>query len=388
MIEVDIRRRIGDFALDVSFACDGGGVIALFGRSGAGKTMLVDLLAGLARPDEGRITIAGRTLFDSSAGIDVAPEHRRLGYVFQDARLFPHLSVRGNLRYGMRRGNDGRSRAEFDRIVGLLGLEALLARRPQRLSGGERQRVAIGRALLASPELLLMDEPLASLDAPRKDEILAFIERLRDELAIPIVYVSHIMDEVIRLADEMVVLSDGKIAATGPIEEVTSRLDLRPLTGRHEAGAVLAARVEGHDERFDLTHLAFAGGRLCVSRLDLPAGAALRVRIRARDVSLALDPPQRSSVLNVFHGSVVDVGAEPGPQVDVLLDVGTPGNKAPLWARITRKSLTDLGLAPGTEVYALVKSVALDRHSMGRGAAAGRFEGPGRPDEAEKPNEE
>ncbi|MFQ5958974.1 MAG: molybdenum ABC transporter ATP-binding protein [Alphaproteobacteria bacterium] len=375
MIAVDVRRRIGDFALDVDFACDGGGVIALFGRSGAGKTTLVDLLAGLSRPDEGRIAVAGRTLFDSAAGIDVPPERRRLGYVFQDSRLFPHFDVRGNLRYGMRRGGDGRSRAEFDRIVGLLGLEPLLARRPQRLSGGERQRVAIGRALLASPELLLMDEPLASLDAPRKDEILAFIERLRDELAIPIVYVSHIMDEVIRLADEMVVLSDGKIAATGPVEEVTSRLDLRPLTGRHEAGAVLAARVEGHDERFDLTHLAFAGGRLSVSRLDLAPGAGLRVRIRARDVSLALEPPRLSSVLNVFRGAVVDVGSEPGPQVDVLLDVGTAEVKAPLWARITRKSLADLELAPGKEVYALVKSVALDRHSMGRATAAGRFEG-------------
>ncbi len=372
-IEVDVRCRFGDFALDVAFASAGSGITALFGRSGSGKTSVVNLIAGLERPDEGRIVVAGRTLFDSRAGIDVPPEHRRLGYVFQDSRLFPHLSVRSNLRYGMRRGVDGC--VSFERIVELLGLEDLLDRRPQRLSGGEAQRVAIGRALLACPQLLLMDEPLASLDAARKDEILTFIERLRDELALPIVYVSHIMDEVVRLADEMVVLSNGRVAAAGPIEEMTSRLDLRPLTGRHEAGAVVAARVEAHDDTYGLTYLAFPGGRLSVPRLDLPAGVDIRVRVRARDVSLALEPPRRMSMLNVFRGTVVDIGAEPGPQVDVLLDVGTAERKVILWARITRKSVVELGLAPGTEAFALVKAVALDRTSLGRAAAGGRFEG-------------
>ena len=373
MIEVDVRRRLDRFTLDVRFACAETGVVALFGRSGAGKTTVVNMLAGLERPDSGRIVIAGRTLFDSERGIDVAPERRRLGYVFQDGRLFPHLSVRGNLRYGMRGGADAEPIIGFDRVVGLLGLEELLDRRPHRLSGGEGQRVAIGRALLASPRLLLMDEPLASLDAPRKDEILSFIEQLRDELAIPIVYVSHVMDEVIRLADEMVALSDGRVAAVGPVEEMTSRLDLRPLTGRYKAGAVLGARVEGHDDGFDLTYLTFPGGRLSVSRLDLPVGATLRVRIRARDVSLALEAPRRSSMLNVFSGAVVDISSEPGPQVDVLLDIGERGEKSSLWARITRKSAHQLGLAPGTPVYALVKSVAVDRQSLGRAFAAGRF---------------
>ena len=373
MIEVDVRRRLDRFTLDVRFACAETGVVALFGRSGAGKTTVINMLAGLERPDSGRIVVAGRTLFDSARGIDVAPEHRRLGYVFQDGRLFPHLSVRGNLRYGIRGRHDAERRIGFDRVVGLLGLEGLLDRRPHRLSGGECQRVAIGRALLASPRLLLMDEPLASLDAPRKDEILSFIEQLRDELAIPIVYVSHIMDEVIRLADEMVVLSDGRVAAVGPVEEMTSRLDLRPLTGRYEAGAVLATRIEAHDDGFDLTYLTFPGGRLSVSRLDLPVGAKLRVRIRARDVSLALEAPRRSSMLNVFSGAVVDISSEPGSQVDVLLDVGNPGEKSSLWARITRKSAHQLGLAPGTPVYALVKAVAVDRHSLGRAFAAGRF---------------
>ncbi len=372
-IEVDVRRRFGSFALDVSFASAESGVIALFGRSGAGKTSIVNLIAGLERPDEGHIVVAGRTLFDSRSGIDVPPERRRLGYVFQDSRLFPHLSVRSNLRYGMRRGEDGC--VTFDRVVGLLGLEQLLDRRPQLLSGGEAQRVAIGRALLACPKLLLMDEPLASLDAARKDEILNFIERLRDDLSLPIVYVSHIMDEVVRLADEMVVLSDGRVAAVGPVEDMTSRLDLRPLTGRHEAGAVLATRIEAHDDTFDLTYLTFPGGRLSVSRLALPLGVDIRVRVRARDVSLALEPPRRSSVLNVFRGTIVDIGAEPGSLVDVLLDVGVPEHKTILWARITRKSVQELGLAPGTKAFALVKTVALDRHSLGRVSARGRFEG-------------
>ena len=385
-MEIDVRRDFGGFALDVRFDCPTGGVTALFGRSGAGKTTLVNLIAGLDRPDEGRIVVAGRTLFDSARGIDLPPEKRRLGYVFQDARLFPHLSVAGNLRYGMRGraagDNPVDNPVDFGQVVDLLGLEGLLEGRPHRLSGGERQRVAIGRALLASPRLLLMDEPLASLDAPRKDEILDFIERLRDELDIPIVYVSHIMEEVIRLADDIVVMSEGRVAAVGAVEDITSRLDLRPLTGRHEAGAVLPARVEGHDDAFDLTYLAVPGGRLSVSRLDLEIGAALRVRVRARDVSLALEPPRRSSVLNVFHGVVADIGAESGPQVDVLIHIGDGGGDAggdggttsPLWARITRKSVHLLGLAPGTPVYALVKSVALDRHSLGRGAAGGRFE--------------
>ena len=377
-MEIDVRRRYTGFSLDVRLEFAERGVTALFGRSGSGKTTLINLLAGLERPDDGRIVVAGETLFDSARSINLPPERRHLGYVFQDSRLFPHLTVRGNLRYGMRDGGiRGGAAVDFDQAVALLGLEALLERRPHRLSGGERQRIAIGRALLASPHLLLMDEPLASLDAPRKEEIVAFIERLRDELSIPIVYVSHIMDEVIRLADDMVVLSDGRVAAQGPVESIMSRLDLRPLTGRHEAGAVLAARVESHDDAYDLTTLAVTGGQLSVSRLDLAPGEPLRVRVRARDVVLALEPPRQSSVLNVFSGTVTDIGSEPGSQVDVLVEIGGPDGTSPLWARITRKSVDRLGLAPGSAVYALIKSVALNRQSVGRSAAAGRFEGTG-----------
>ena len=256
---------------------------------------------------------------------------------------------------------------DFDDAVRLLDLRPLLRRRPRALSGGEKQRVAIGRALLAGPRLLLMDEPLASLDVSHKNEILPFVERLRDEVGLPIVYVSHAMEEVVRLADVMVLLSDGKVAAVGGVEELTSRLDLRPLTGRYEAGAVLAVRLDGHDERFGLTALTFAGNRLLVPGLDLPQGSELRVRIRARDVALSLTRPAAISVLNVFAGTIREIDAGEGPQVDVLVDVGVP-----LMARVTRRSVHDLALVPGKAVYALVKAVAVDRHSLGRRGALRR----------------
>jgi molybdate transport system ATP-binding protein len=369
MLEVDARKRLAGFDLDMSFSCESAGVIAVFGRSGAGKTTLVNMLAGLLRPDSGRIAIGDRLLFDSAGGVDLPPERRRLGYVFQEGRLFPHLSVRGNLGYGLKRVPAAERRIEMDRIVALLGLEALLARRPHDLSGGEKQRVALGRALLANPRLLLMDEPLAALDQQRKAEILPFIEQLRDELAIPIVYVSHAMEEVIRLADTLVLVSEGRTVAVGAVDELTSRLDLRPLTGRYEAGAVIEARVVGRDEVFQLSELAFPGGTLRVPGLDLAPGTELRLRIRARDVALALEPPRDISILNVFPGVIRDIGDEPGAQVDILLDLGGTS----LWARITARSRHDLGLGVGSRVYALVKAVAIDRHALGRGTGRRRF---------------
>ncbi len=369
MLEVSARKRLAAFDLDMSFSCESAGVIAVFGRSGAGKTTLVNMLAGLLRPDSGRIAVGGRTLFDSASGVDVPPERRRLGYVFQEGRLFPHLTVRGNLGYGLKRAPPDERRINLEHIVDLLGLEALLARRPHDLSGGEKQRVALGRALLANPRLLLMDEPLAALDQQRKAEVLPFIEQLRDDLGIPIVYVSHAMEEVIRLADTLVLVSDGRTVAVGAVDELTSRLDLRPLTGRYEAGAVIEARVVRHDEEFELSELAFPGGTLRVPGLDLAPGADLRIRIRARDVALALEPPKDISILNVFPGEVRDIGAEPGAQVDILLDLGGTA----LWARITARSRQDLGLTVGSRVYALVKAVAIDRHALGRSAGRPRF---------------
>ncbi len=363
MIEIDVEKQQGAFGLAAQLALPETGISALFGRSGAGKTTLVNMLAGLVRPDRGRIAVGGELLFSSERGIDLPPERRRLGYVFQEGRLFPHYSVRGNLLYGARRGA---SQIGFDAVVALLDLSALLERRPGDLSGGEKQRVAIGRALLASPRLLLMDEPLASLDAPRKAEILPFIERLRDELHVPVIYVSHAMEEIVRLADTLVLLSDGKVAAVGSVEELTSRLDLRPLTGRYEAGAVIRTTLAGHDITFGLSELAFPGGRFRVSHLPLPLGTAVRVRVRARDVALARTRPTGISIRNIFAARILEIAPDRGARVDIRLDIGPPQQQVLLWARITQRSLQELDLAVGSEVFALLKTVALDRTSLGR----------------------
>ena len=365
MIEIDVSRRLGEFQLDVAFSTDTQGITALFGRSGAGKTCIVNMLAGLLTPERGRIAVNGQVLFDSAARLNVPPERRRLGYVFQESRLFPHLNVRGNLEYGMRLVPRRERRITFDEVVEMLGIGALLTRRPHRLSGGEKQRVTIGRALLTSPRLLLMDEPLASLDGARKNEILPFIERLSDSFTVPIVYVTHAMDEIIRLADTLVLVSDGSVAATGAVEELTSRFDLRPLTGRYEAGSVIATRIAGHDERYGLSLLEFAGGVFSVPRIKAPPGTSIRVRVRARDVALALSRPADSSFANVFQGTVTEISApgedESSAQVDIKLDIGVP-----LWSRITRRSLDELSIALGSRVFALVKGTSIDRYSQAR----------------------
>ena len=359
-LEVDVRASIGGFALDARFTAPTTGITALFGRSGAGKTSLINVLAGLARPIEGRIALGDEVLFDDARGVDLPPERRRIGYVFQEGRLFPHMTVRRNLLYGANRLAPAERDARFAHIADLLGLERLLRRRPRDLSGGEKQRVAVGRALLTAPRLLLMDEPLASLDPGHKRDILPYIEKLRDAERVPIVYVTHAMEEIVRLADTLVLLSDGTVAAVGPVAELMNRLDLQPLTGRYEAGAVFEVAVAGHDAAYGLTSLAFPAGTLRVPRVDAPVGGRLRLRVRARDVSLALEPPRAISVLNVFAGTVRQVGDVTGPQVDVMVDIGVP-----LWARVTALSVHELGLAPGRPVHALVKAVAIDRHSFG-----------------------
>lgn len=360
MLDVDVAITRGAFALHASFA-SGASIVALFGRSGAGKSTIVNAIAGIARPDRGRIVVDGRVLFDSSRGIDVPPERRRVGYVFQDALLFPHLSVRGNLAYGEKLTAASERFVDRDRVLDLLGLRPLLDRGTRDLSGGERQRVAIGRALLSSPRVLLMDEPLASLDAPRKAEILQYVELLRDELRLPIVYVSHAIEEVTRLADHLVLVSDGRTVAQGPTAEVLARPELRPLTGRYEAGAVIETRVARHDEVFGLTVLAFADGELVLPNVDALIGEPVRARIRARDVSIAVERPRGLSVQNVLESTIVALTEEFGAIVDVELRVGS----TPLTARITRKAAVELALAPGKRVYALVKAVSIDRRSVG-----------------------
>ncbi len=359
-LSVRIRHRQGDFLLDAAFESSGR-LTALFGPSGSGKTSLINMIGGLIRPVEGRIASDGRVLVDTAKRVFVPKYKRRIGYVFQDARLFPHMSVGQNLGYGRFFTPAAERYAEFGAVVELLGIGHLLKRKPASLSGGEKQRVAIGRALIASPKLILMDEPLASLDDARKAEILPYIERLRDETKIPIVYVSHSVAEVARLASDVVVLSAGTVSASGPTSEILSRFDLLPEEDRGEAGALITLTIAGQDEAFGLTVLRSAGGEWRLPRVEAPAGATLRARIRARDVMLALEKPAGISALNVLAGTIAGIDAGQGPDALVSLDCG--GDR--LVARITRRSVDVLGLSIGQTVFAVVKAVAFDRGSTG-----------------------
>lgn len=356
MLDVSITKRQGDVLIDVAFTAPTAGVTALFGRSGSGKTSVVNMVAGLSRPDSGRIAVNDVALFDSAAGINLPMDKRCCGYVFQDGRLFPHMTVRANLMYGMKLVPVARRVIAFDDVVEVLGIGHLLDRRPARLSGGEKQRVAIGRALLTSPRLLLMDEPLAALDEIRKGEVLPFVANLPRRFAIPILYVSHSLDEILRLADTLVLMEDGKAVAAGPVEDVIGSLHLSGAVDVAEAGTVLSTTVEEHDDAHHMTFLRFAGGRLSVRRMDLEIGAAVRVRIRASEVGIALSPPRDSSFQNVFPAVISDIRPAQAGQVDVRLDAGCP-----VWARITTRALEAMALTPGQVVHALVKSVALTR---------------------------
>ncbi|MBM3549198.1 MAG: molybdenum ABC transporter ATP-binding protein [Alphaproteobacteria bacterium] len=361
-IEIDIGHRLGALTLEAHLLAPPG-LTALFGPSGSGKTSLVNIVAGLLRPDRGRVAVDGEVLVDTGRAVFVPAHKRRIGYVFQEGRLFPHLSVRQNLLYGRwftsdvpRRGDE-----DVDRVVDLLGIASLLDRRPEGLSGGEKQRVAIGRALLANPRIVLMDEPLASLDEARKAEILPYIERLRDESRVPIVYVSHSLVEVTRLATTLAILAEGRIAASGPTDQVMQRLDLLPPSARDEAGSVLETRVESHDDGYGLTTLRARAGTFRVPRIDLAAGSAVRIRIRARDVLVATERPQGLSALNVLPGAVAEIAASDGPAADLRIDCAGEI----VTARLTRHSIEALRLRPGLPVYAVIKSVAFDRRSIG-----------------------
>lgn len=358
MLEIKVKKRLGSLIVDVAFSTGVAGITALFGRSGAGKTSVINMVAGLIRPDEGYITVKGRRLFDSAESIDIPPEQRRCGYIFQDGRLFPHLTVKANLTYGMSLVPRSERYVSYDQVVELLGIGHLLARRPAKLSGGEKQRVALGRALLTSPSLLLMDEPLASLDSARKGEVLPFIARLPRELAIPILYVTHSLDEILNLADMVVLLDSGKAIAEGSVEEVMSRSDLQHFAGNRDAGVVIGTQVEKHDEASGLTALRFAGGVIKIPLFDVPLGDRVRVRIRSRDVAISLSRPDKISVQNIFPATVEEVAETAESLVDVRLDIGCP-----LLSRITPAAKADLELTPGQQVYALVKSVAISRGS-------------------------
>ena len=353
MLDLQVKKKQGQFLIDSAFASRKIGITALFGVSGAGKTSIINMVAGLARPDKGRIIINGRSLFDSEAGLDVPPEKRRIGYIFQDGRLFPHLSVRANLTYGMNLTPEKERYLSLDQIIELLGIGHLLKRRPAKLSGGEKQRVAIGRALLTSPSLLLMDEPLASLDLARKAELLPFIARLAQELSIPILYVSHSLNELINLADTIIVLEAGRVVAQGDIDDLMSRYDLQHITGVSDYGAIISTVVEGHEQ--DLTLLRFPGGLLRIPLLERPAGSIIRVRIQARNVAIALKKPVRTSFQNILQALVEEISEQNGPMVDVRLNSGT----IILFARITHAARLSLDLKPGQQVFALIKSIAV-----------------------------
>ncbi len=353
-IEARFHAAFGSFTLDVELRAPGRGVTAIAGPSGCGKTSLLRCIAGLERVDGGYLCVNGERWQD---GRQFVPTHRRaLGYVFQEASLFPHLDVRGNLDYGLRRTPKRERRVAFDDAVQLLGIERLLAQRPDTLSGGQRQRVAIGRALLASPRLLLMDEPLASLDLDSRAEILPYLERLHDELDIPVLFVSHAPAEVAQFADHLLLMSDGRIQACGPIGEMLTRGDLPPAQ-QEEASAVIEGSVTAHDRDYQLMQVAIPGGsQLSVALRELPTGHRVRVRILARDVSVALQRPVDTSISNVLPARIVDITTlGEGPQALLRLDLGG----ALLLARVTRRSVAMLGLEPGLSVHAQVKSVAL-----------------------------
>jgi molybdate transport system ATP-binding protein len=350
-IEARFQSTLGAFALDAEFSVPGQGVSALFGPSGSGKTTLLRLIAGLARAP-GRLVVNGEVWQDEK---DFVPTHRRaLGYVFQEASLFPHLSVRGNLEYGWKRVPAAERRIGFDDVVGWLGLAALLPQSPQQLSGGQRQRVAIGRALLSSPRLLLMDEPLSALDAASRAEILPYLERLHRELELPILYVSHALDEVARLADTLLLIDAGRITYQGPLVDGLTRLDL-PLAHRDLAGTVIDTTVVAHDPQFQLTRVARRDLALELPGLFGAPGQPLRVRVAARDVSLALARPSQTSILNLLPAHVIELTDDAPGQVLVRLAL----EDTVLLARITRKSAHALNLQPGMAVVAQVKSVAV-----------------------------
>lgn len=354
-IDLAVRHRQGKFSLEADFSSNGR-LIALFGPSGSGKTTLVNLIGGLMRPDEGRIVVGDRVLADTSRRLFLPAHKRRIGYVFQDARLFPHLNVAQNLRYGRYFTPKGENYADLGAVVDLLGIGHLLDRRPGLLSGGEKQRVAIGRALLASPKLILMDEPLASLDEARKAEILPYIERLRDETKIPIVYVSHSMAEVARLATDVVALSAGRVVASGPVAKVLPHLDLPTADDPGGMSAVIDAELIQRDDGYGLSVLRSLGGEWRVGRVKAEPGSRLRLRVRARDVMLALKRPEAISALNVMSVSIVGIEKTDRTQALVRLDCG--GDE--LVAQVTRRSVETLELKPGMEAFAVVKTVTFD----------------------------
>jgi molybdate transport system ATP-binding protein len=361
MISVDVALKLGAFDLDVAFENDSG-ITALFGRSGSGKSTIIHLIAGLARPDRGSIVLDGRPLVDTEAHIFVPSYRRRVGLVYQDAQLLPHLSVRQNLLYGRWFAPRSERTIAFTPVVETLGIGHLLGRKPALLSGGEKQRVAIGRALLASPKILLMDEPLASLDAERKAEILPLIERLRDEFRLPVVYVSHTVEEVARLASRVVVLDNGRLVAAGPVEGVLGAGLSGTGLSRFAQSSVITGRLAGIDAAYGLTEISHPAGTVWLTGRTGPIGRQVRVVIRATDITLSKTRAADLSVRTTLAGKVASIETDSdGPLAGVSIELDGHGH---LFALATRKAIDELGLAQGDRVFALIKSVALDERAL------------------------
>jgi molybdate transport system ATP-binding protein len=357
MLTVSATKHRGAFLLNAQFELPTPGVVALFGRSGCGKTTLVNVIAGLLAADSGRVALDGTVLLDTNRGINVPPERRRIGYVFQEARLFPHMRVAANLRYALRRA----AVAPFiglDRVVDLLDLTPLMGRRTHALSGGERQRVAIGRALLSQPSLLLLDEPLASLDASRREEVLPYLETLRDQLAIPMVYVSHNFEEVLRLATHLVLMDAGKTVAQGNLSEMSLHSGVRAIIGAEAVGAIVDGTVLGTDSSSGLTRVQVGQGELKVQFPEAAPGTRLRVQLLARDLIVATAHPRQISVRNSLPGVITSIASDVDDSDLIAIDIGG----LLIMARVTKAATHELGLAPGLPVWALVKTASLRPH--------------------------
>lgn len=362
VLSIAVQKQEGPFALDVELEASAG-VTGIIGPSGAGKSMLLSTIAGLADPDEGTIRLDGQILFDTARNINLSPEHRELGMVFQDARLFPHMTVKSNLTFSRRQSRAALS--ALDEIVDLLDIGSLLSRRPHHLSGGEKQRVAIGRALLSSPAALLMDEPLASLDLARRREIMPFLERLRHRFDLPILYVSHNLDETLRLADSVIVMDQGQVLARGSVEETLSRIDVQSLilggvkSNEHPEPVTIAAATIGKQSDDGLFAIETPWGALTAPNITGRYGDQVRLRIRARDLVLSTTEPAGLSIRNVIAGEVGTMTEAGAAQIDVLVRPSYEPNAQPVWARITKRAATELNLQPGLPIWALLKAVVL-----------------------------
>ena len=359
-IDVHVEARRGSFRLDATAAFSLHGTTVILGPSGSGKTTLLRVIAGLERDAQGRIRAGEEEWFDSARAIFVPPHRRSLGFVFQDGRLFPHLTVKGNLAYAARRAR-GRKIPDPDQIMRIFHLERLIERSPVTLSGGEIQRVAIARALFGGPKIMLMDEPLSALDLTRRSEALSYIARIPEAFGVPVLYVTHAIEEAARIADSVAVMNNGRIIASGETGDVLSRLDLAPYLGRFEAGAVVEGRVTGEDRKFGISIVDIDGVPFQVPSLGLPKAEKIRLRIRARDVSIATMKPQGLSIRNVIGARIEEIAEEEGT---AFAELRLKAERQMLRARVTRASVHELNLKPGKDVYALVKSVAVDRQLL------------------------